>query len=255
VSRALLPLAGLLLVGTVAGLGCRSTRNPELVLTPPRRPSPVLLTLTGTVVEAWSQRPVPNAQLRLTRLGGEPDTIEALTHPDGSFKYDSLRAGGYLLGVAFIGYRSRVDTLMLSQAPALRLIVPLDPASVRLGYWPTDSLVAAAARAQRHRWVCDRERDSIEREPRYWAAALSNEQTRRSLQLSPGEVSPAGVRLIQDRATCLRAAGAFDRREGASGLATTVFRYGPYYLVSQPTGGSMMVLNARFELVQHRIAE
>jgi hypothetical protein len=253
VSWTSLSLAGVLFASTIAG--CCPPRNPKLVLPPPRRSAPMPLTLTGAVVESWSQRPVPNAQLRLTRLGEVPDTTATLTQPDGSFEYDSLRPGRYLLRVAFIGYRSRVDTLVLGQAPALRLIVPLDTAPVRLGYSPTDPQVAAAARAQRRHWVCDQERDSIERERRSWTDALNNEQTRRSLQLAPGKVSPSEVLLVQDRASCVRAADTVDRREGASGLATTVFRYGPYYFVSQPTGGSSMVLNEHFELVQQWIVE
>jgi hypothetical protein len=116
--------------------------------------------------------------------------------------------------------------------------------------------VVAAARAQRDRWVCDRERDSIELARQYWTDLLTQEVARQSLHLPPGGVAPSELLLVQDRAACIRAADAVDRSAGASGLATTVFRYGPYYLVSQPTfGGSHLVLNEGFEVVQNWIVE
>lgn len=244
------PLLGL------TGTGCHAPRNPELVLPPA---APPVRRLEGTVVEAASAaRPVANADLALVRLNGSPvaDTFRGLAGPDGSFAFDSLQPGHYLLRVRFIGFRFRSDTIVIGKPPLLRLVIPREPSDSRIGHWPPRPAVRAAARAQRDRWVCDRERDSIEREREYWRDWFSTPSVRKELGLPAGRpVKPEEIRLVRDRALCRRAADALDRLEGVSGLATTLLRYAGFYLASQPTWDTKLVLDQHFELVQMLIMQ
>jgi hypothetical protein len=186
------------------------------------------------VVESGSYRPVPNANLQLIGLGGVPDTIEARAQPDGSFKYDSLLPGRYLLQVGFIGYRGRVDTLVLGPAPALQLTVPLVATPFHVGYWPPDSHVVAAARAQRSKWVCDRDPGSISAAREKWLEFLRLPTVRQDLGLAQTPESDAQLlHRITVRAECQEAAAVYDRDVGVTSLAFTVFRLARLTLISE----------------------
>jgi hypothetical protein len=95
------------------------------------------LRLEGRLERAGSGKPVTNGRLLLIRqlaTGSPPDTSRSGAAPDGTFAFDSLDPGRYVLRTFAPGFRVRSDTVMLTTPPGLRLTVSLVPQPFRLGF-------------------------------------------------------------------------------------------------------------------------
>lgn len=221
-----------------AAAACRPSLNPVLQVPVP----PVRLTLKGRVVSD-SGTPI-HAIVALVRLvrNGPADTVANLPVADGRFRFEGLAPGAYALDTRSIGYRRRRDTLALSASPGLEVVLELrrDPAC--LGYCPPDSEVVAAARAQQPRWQCDREKASIDMVRARWAEFLADSSMQAYFH-HDAAASRIGkeMRRVRDDAVCRRLAVALFPE--ATSLAFTLFRWGLYWLLSDPYFGDGVVAN------------
>src|SRR5262249_45821069 len=121
---------------------------------------------------------------------------------------------------------------------------------------PPDSQVVSAARAQRARWICDRDPESFKEARQDWIEWLRIPSVREDMHLSSvaSDDSPR-IERVRDRRLCRRAAAAYDEAEGATGLATTVFRFGSFYLVSQPTWPTQIIFDEKWRVVLRTVLE
>ena len=120
----LLGLAALLL-----GLSARSTRA---------QAAPIL---TGTVVEAGTERPLAGATVTLRGTASPSVLRRTTTAPDGTFQLTNLPRGTYVLRVQLLGYEAheRTLTLELGASRDLSVALSLDAASF-------DSIVLSPSR-------------------------------------------------------------------------------------------------------------
>ncbi len=217
---------------------CQPSLNPVLQVPV----SPLHLNLKGRVVTD-SGTPI-YAHVALVRIArrGHADTIRKVTAADGRFRFDSLVPGAYALDTRSIGYHRRQDTLALSAPPGLELVLELRRHRMCLDLCPPDSLVVAAARAQQSRWQCDREKASINMVRARWGEFLadSSMQVYFHHDVRASRIAKQ-LRLVRDDAVCRRLAIALF--PAATSLAFTLFRWGPYWLLSDPYFGDGVVVN------------
>jgi len=241
-------VARLLATGVICGAvttACSSGRNPVLVVPPP---PPPLFTLGGVLLSAERLEPLGGARVGLHRLGlpstGTPYR-EMSTPANGSFQFDALAPGRYLLDSRAIGFKRRRDTLVLAEHPAPSIQIALVEDRMCLDMCPADPRVLAAARAQRDRWICDRESESIAIARRGWIEFFSTRAQEDQVgRLRDSAAVAKGLRRIKDDRVCRHVAQAHGE---ASSLAFTLFRLDKFWLISQPNFDSPWVLDDAFK--------
>ncbi|MEF8940795.1 MAG: TonB-dependent receptor [Salinivenus sp.] len=89
-------------------------------------------TLTGTVVEAGTERTLPGATVTLRGTASPSVLRRTTTAPDGTFQLTDLPRGTYVLRVQLLGHEAheRTLTLELGEARDLTVALPLDETSV-----------------------------------------------------------------------------------------------------------------------------
>lgn len=114
-----------------------------LLLSLPARPTRAQAApiLTGTVVEAGTERPLPGATVTLRGTASPSVLRRTTTAPDGTFQLTSLPRGTYVLRVQLLGYEAheRTLTLELGASRDLSVALSLDVASF-------DSIVLSPSR-------------------------------------------------------------------------------------------------------------
>lgn len=73
-------------------------------------------TLSGTIVEQSSQKPLPGAHILLTDNG-----IASVSDKDGMFVFESLPAGTYSISVSYVGYETHDVKVELQEETFLRI--------------------------------------------------------------------------------------------------------------------------------------
>ncbi|WP_257666887.1 outer membrane beta-barrel protein [Parapedobacter tibetensis] len=63
-------------------------------------------TINGVVRDAGDNSPFPNVTVRLLSATDSLLVQEMVTHSDGSFDFEDIRAGGYILNVQYLGYET-----------------------------------------------------------------------------------------------------------------------------------------------------
>jgi iron complex outermembrane receptor protein len=91
--------------------------------------------LSGEVIDASSQRPLPGATVALAAGGAGTTTDE-----QGSFSLPNLPAGSHTLRVSYIGYEPQVQTVQLSGPQRLRFTLQRSPVLA-------DEVIVSATRA------------------------------------------------------------------------------------------------------------
>lgn len=95
------------------------------VLTPSPRKEPQRGHLTGTVVDAQTGEPLPNAHVLLAAAN-----TGVATDPAGRFRLPSVTAGPHRLVATHVGYESAADTVRVSPADSTHHQISLSPQSI-----------------------------------------------------------------------------------------------------------------------------
>src|SRR5690606_7816839 len=86
--------------------------------------------ITGSVLDAETETPIPSASVAVWRVTAEDTTLAtgAITDAEGGFRVEGVRPGRYRVDVSFIGYRTerREDVAVGSGVTDLGTIA-LDP--------------------------------------------------------------------------------------------------------------------------------
>ena len=140
---------GLVLVLLSAALGSEvSAQNPR---PDALRAADLSLRLEGRLERVGSGQPIANARVLLVGMArevGPPDTTR--TARDGTFAFDSLSPGRYVLRTFALGFQSRADTVALTNWPGLRLTVALVPRPLRLGRAASLRLIDLTSSVRNH---------------------------------------------------------------------------------------------------------
>ena len=84
-------------------------------------------TLTGTVRDSLTQKPLPFASVFLANT-----TLGATTTEQGTFKFERVPAGSYDIVASYVGYRLAKQAISVGQAPQ-QLTLALAPTGAQLG--------------------------------------------------------------------------------------------------------------------------
>lgn len=104
----------------LGGIGLALILLPSAGLRAQTPPDSSRVTISGTVVDRWSGRPVPNAIVRFA------DTdFQARTNADGTFMLEDVLRGSYLLMVDAAGYRPERGSLRVIRTGSIQ--IPLEP--------------------------------------------------------------------------------------------------------------------------------
>ncbi len=114
-----------------------------LFLPSPRAAAQDAATLTGTVVDAETDAPLPGANVAL-RTPEAPAVLQGTsTGTDGTFRFSTVEPGTYVVEVRFVGYRAQERTVTLGAGESRALDVALRPATQSL-----ETVVVSASRRQ-----------------------------------------------------------------------------------------------------------
>jgi CarboxypepD_reg-like domain len=77
--------------------------------------------ITGTVIDGYTNEPLPFASVSLSQQVKEATNIIGVTQTDnsGGFKFDKLAAGSYKLKVSFVGYRDLEQSIEIQENMSL----------------------------------------------------------------------------------------------------------------------------------------
>jgi outer membrane receptor protein involved in Fe transport len=89
--------------------------------------------LTGTVVDASTQKPVEYATVTLLPATGTTPVAGATCDAQGKFEVKDVPAGTYRLQISFVGYTSKVEPLTVGAQPTALGTIKLTPAAQKLG--------------------------------------------------------------------------------------------------------------------------
>lgn len=205
------------------------------------------LHLRGRVVSD-SGTPI-NALVALLRLAREriADTVgRSNVGGDGQFRFEGLTPGTYVLHTRSIGFEQRRDTILLSAPPGLEVVLEMRSSHMCLDLCPPDPRLVEAAHALQSTWQCDREEESIKVARSRWGEFLADSAPRRLFRHQLGAAQISGqLRRVRDDAVCRRLAIALFPKSAS--LAFTLFRWGPYWLLSDPYFDDGVVVNDKLQ--------
>lgn len=113
------------------------------LLSGPRAAAQDAATLTGTVVDAQDDTPLPGANVALRMPDASTVLQGTSTGTDGTFRFATVEPGAYVIEVRFVGYRAQERTVTLEAGESRDLDVALQPATQSL-----ETIVVSASRRQ-----------------------------------------------------------------------------------------------------------
>jgi hypothetical protein len=242
---------GRLALGILAGFACR---EPPAPLVPLRRPS-APVELTGSYVRESDSAAIGGMRVELVcclNRRRPRDTLGDFTSRVGAFRFHDVRPGHYLLRGLALGYRPRLDTIVIGTTPPPILQLVMEFHAMCLGSCPPDPWLMAAARARRNEWGCDTDEQNVRARRAEWIERLSSDSAVRGtlrITMTERDISRR-VRWISTRSFCRRAAELFDTWGTITSLEFTLFRFDDLILMS-PANASwvFLVLNKNFTVL------
>jgi ferric enterobactin receptor len=120
--RTLIAVLGLLLSG---GVGSIQAQNPGGPPTASPQPPAATGEVSGTVLDAESNAPIPRASVAVKRQRDSVLVAGAMATADGGFRIQGLRPGVYSLRVISIGYGPRIQAFTIAPATPSAAVGPI----------------------------------------------------------------------------------------------------------------------------------
>ncbi len=149
--------------------------------------------LTGQVVNAQTGEPIPNAQIVV-----QGTTRGVLSGTDGRFRVGQLRPGSYRVEARSVGYRSRVEAVVVAAAPTAEVTFRLPVSAVALDEVVVTGQPGAIARREIGNAIASIDAQALEDAPVFTASQFIQGR-------APGvEVFPTGGKAGQGSRILLR---------------------------------------------------
>lgn len=101
---------------------------PAVLFATPGGEDPIVASIHGVVVDAATDAPIPGATVRVRGLGRTE-----LSHGDGTFHFNTIPPGTYIVSAERIGYAPAEQTVRVADGDSARITIELTPSALELG--------------------------------------------------------------------------------------------------------------------------